>query len=775
MNMKYMKKILFTAALLLLSAGAWAQTDQPVASASPADSTAAKTYAFQGGLLTSKIAAMARTYGDRVYLRWVPEDYVSYVFLTTYGVNVLRENAHTYELDTLAMMLKPWTEEQFRAKYQNTDESAMLCMGVLYGEGRLEYGQTKDKPGSMNARMDVNSEEDISFALAMLAADWRPDLAEAMAVGFVDRTAKRDSVYNYYIQPSQWEELGGKIIFEPGVVQKLANTSFTPAEYDPGLADSLVSPRRVNLYWMDDFHSSFEIERREVADTDGRKINGQWERINAKPYVTMIDQGVDGLNIYSDSVSHDGTWQYRIAAHDAFGTLTPTTPAITSYVRDIEPPVAPELKYILIGRPDDDPMARVIANVVWQNPERQFPDIAGYVVQYYQERETGFHWMPLTPLAPDAKPREGQLISPTDTIASFDVTNLSTGMIVVSAYDQSGNESQSMAQLIRLTDYKAPDAPDSLACTTVVMGDQGYALVSWQMTNSLDDDIDYYDVAFANDSTHTFLPSNQKGIRETNFIDTLALNVNQKYVYYKVRAVDYSGNIGNWSRVLQVKRPHNTPPTIPHLQDSRYDEKKGMHMEWVVGKDADMEYHLLQRRMAPIYGARAASPAKEEDWQTLARWDADSLTRIGNYSVTVDDNPAYSQEMRYYYRVVSYNSTSLNSSSLAVSWQHRGPRYYDIKISLAGDYFEKEEQVRLVWERGELPLEVQNADYYYCIFRKGQDDKSFRYMINVPSDKTEYTDRTLRKGEQADYYVTIRFRDGRESTVSNTVTVKREK
>ena len=786
--MKNMKKILFTAALLLLSAGAEAQKDSTVVSGSatapggsssgsitaapPADSTATPRYAFPSGLLTSKIRAMARTYGDRVYLRWMPEDYVSYQFLATYGVNVLRENAHTYELDTLAMKLKPWTEEQFKANFPTSDDPAMLCVSVLYGEGRIGYGQTREKPSSMDAKVEVNSEQDISYAMAMLATEWRPDLAEAMAVGLIDRTAKRDSVYNYYVQPSEWD-FGGKIIFEPGVVKQLANTPFEPRDYDPGLVDSLVSPRRVNLYWIDDFHSSFEIERREVADDKGKKIDGPWQRINQKPYVTMVEQTTPGLNIYSDSVSHDGTWQYRIAAHDAFGTLTPTTPVLTAYVRDIEPPVAPELKYIVIGRPEEDPMARVIANVVWQNPERQFPDIAGYVVQYYQERVTGFHWMPLTPLAPDAKPREGQLISPTDTIASFDVTNLSTGMIVVSAYDQSGNESQSMAQLIRLTDYKAPDAPDSLACTTVVMGDQGYALVSWQMTNSLDDDIDYYDVAFANDSTHTFLPSNQKGIRETNFIDTLALNVNQKYVYYKVRAVDYSGNIGNWSRVLQVKRPHNTPPTIPHLQDSRYDEKKGMHMEWVVGKDADMEYHLLQRRMAPAT-PQQPSP-KAQDWQTLARWDADSLARIGNYILTVDDNPAYNQEMRYYYRVVSYNSTDLNSSSLAVSWQHRGPRYYDIKIRLAGDYFDKEGQVRLVWERGSLPLEVQDADYYYCIFRKGQDEKSFSYMINVPSDQTEYADRSLNKGEQADYYVTIRFRDGRESTVSNTVTVKREK
>jgi hypothetical protein len=644
----------------------------------------------------------------------------------------------------------------------------------------------------MGANEELNNEQDISFAFAMLVAEWRPDLAQALAVGLIDSTAVEGEVYDYYVQPTVWDT-NGKIIFEPGVQAGLKNLPFVPRQYDPQLTDTLYSPRRFTLRWHDGYHSSFEVDRREVTDPKNDVV-GEWKRVNEKPYLSMLGTSDDNdLVLMSDSVPHDGCYEYRIFAHDPFGTLTTASPVLRAYARDIEPPLAPEIKHIVIQRPEKDPMARVIAHVIWENPGEQYPDIKGYIVSYQNSELTQGQWEPLAPLshpeggtvAPSAsKTNEapsgavgGALISPTDTIAAFDMTDKTTGTICISAYDETGNEARSLPQLIRLTDYHAPAPPDSLQCTVL---NTGFALLSW-VPKPEDTDIMYYDIAFANDSTHTFLRLNEKGIKEEMYVDTLALDANQKYIYYKVRACDYSGNIGEWSPFIQVKRPHDTAPTIPHLQNSRYDEKKGMHMEWVVGKDADMEYHLFQRRTAPILGARTSSSAKartsssakEEDWQTLARWDADSLARIDNYIVTVDDNPAYNQEMRYYYRVVSYNSTDLNSSSLAVSWQHRGPRYYDIKISLAGDFFEKEEQVRLVWERGELPLEVRDADYYYCIFRKGQDDKSFRYMINVPSDKTEYADRTLRKGEQADYYVSIRFRDGRESTVSNTVTVKR--
>ena len=44
-------------------------------------------------------------------------------------------------------------------------------------------------------------------------------------------------------------------------------------------------------------------------------------------------------------------------------------------------------------------------------------------------------------------------------------------------------------------------------------------------------------------------------------------------------------------------------------------------------------------------------------------------------------------------------------------------------------------------------------------------------MYNVPKDEVEYTERNLRKGEKAEYYVSIRFKDGRETQPSNTVTI----
>lgn len=728
---------------LLLSLGVTAQTatndtivQSPSATINPADSSQALRWLEP--LVTTKIKLLARSYGDSIVLRWMPEDYVSWKYLAYHGVNVLRIDIDKpgFEVDTVAYALKPLSEEQFRAKYAENDSNALLAQGVLYGEGRLDYAQTKDKPGTFSAGMEYNSEQDISFAFAMLVAEWRKDLARDLAVGIVDRNVKPGARYQYIVQPTVWEN-GGILLFEPGFIEYMVNKPYEAPEYGITLQDSIISPRKVNVYWYDDKHSSFEIERREKGQTE-------WQRITDKPFITMLgEDDVYGYNVYNDSVPAFGLYEYRVMAHDPFGDLTSPSKVHETNIYDNEPPTAPNLKYIQVYRPEDgDLMAKVMAKIVWEKDVIE-EDLNGYIINYSNEQVTGKQWIALN----------DDLISPNDTTCTLDVTHLTTGAICMTAVDHSGNEGRSLIQMIRLTDYKAPDIPDSLRATVSA---DGNILIEWNPC--ADDDIAYYDLAFANDTTHTFLQLNEGGIPDTWYTDSLALNVNQKYIYYKVRAVDYSSNMGLWSPWIQVKRPHITPPTQPHLDRSGHSDAEGMHMEWIVGTDADMDYHVAYRGLS-----------QDGPWEVIGRYDADSLRDCG-YRITIDDNPPYDRENRYYYYVESFNSSPFTSKSLAVSWLHAGPKVVKAGIELAGDYDERSKLTKLAWTTGRLPID---APYYYCVYRKGPGEDKFKFMISVASDKAEYADNLLGKGETAQYYVMIQWRDGRQSSVSNTVTVSR--
>lgn len=181
-------------------------------------------------------------------------------------------------------------------------------------------------------------------------------------------------------------------------------------------------------------------------------------------------------------------------------------------------------------------------------------------------------------------------------------------------------------------------------------------------------------------------------------------------------------------------------------------------MEWIVGTDADMDYHLAYRRLG-----------EDGDWELIGRYDHDSLT-AHDYTIVIDDRPTYNRQQRYYYYVESFNSSPFTSKSLAVSFLFQGPKIWDVSLKLIGDYDEKTKQTRLVWDTGQLPFD---APYYYCIYRRAAGEERYEYMGNVPADTLEFTDQRLNPGEQAEYYVMIQWRDGRQSTLSNTITVKR--
>ena len=760
------KKVIISSLLLTFGLTAGAQQTDSIGT-NPFSTVAQKRML---PLVTSKIRLLTRSYGDSIVLRWAAEDYVSYKYLADFGVNVLRVRHDSpgaareplrptlptdsvrglLHIDTLAYALKPLTLEQFRAKYAPDDSVAMVPQGLLYGDSE-NYKPSKE--GTMTHNLDLNAEQDIAFGFAMLTAEWRKDLAEDMAVRLTDRSVESGVTYDYYVQPTRWEN-GRRLIFEPGVVEGVECKPFEPEVFNPRMTDSISTPHTLTIGWWDDRHSSYEIERRQLMTLDGERLDRPWERINDKPYVPMVDQPEgESYCLLGDSVPYLGLWEYRIRAYDAFGDLSLPSHGHEVMVPDVEPPVPPVLKRVIVERPDgDDPMARVIAHIFWEKPDLE-PDLVGYIVSYRDIRSADAYWRTLN----------DEMIPPTDTVFTADMTGCRTGMLTVSAYDHSGNEGRSFLQQINLTDYKAPAVPDSVQAvvlpatidsirTGAVRHTQ--VLLTWQQ-DPADDDIVYWDVAFANDSIHPFLTKAQ--VYDPMYIDTLRLDVNQKYIYYRVRAVDYSNNFGQWCPWIQVLRPHVTPPTQPHIDKSERSDSTGMHMEWIVGTDADMLYHLLWRRVG-----------EKGSWQVIGRYDADSLQQH-NYTIRVDDNPPFQREQRYYYMVESYNTSPYTSRSMAVDFLHQGPKVWTVKIELAGDYMQKEDLTRLVWTTGPLPFD---APYYYCVYRRGSGSKKFRFMVSQPADKQEYTDELLREGEQAEYYVMIQWRDGRQSTASNTVTVR---
>lgn len=663
----------------------------------------------------SKIALVTRTYADSVVLRWMPEDYASWMWLRRGGYNVvrLRRGAEGYEADTLARALKPLTLEQMRARYAESDSLAMVAAGLMYGKSNIT--PPEDEPGSMGALVDQWEQQQNIFGYAMLVSEWRRDLALDMALCFVDRTARAGETYTYVVSNAV-PDTTGAVLFEAGVAAGMKNVRYQPEKLNLLFADSVLAQNVVELRWTNMNFSSYRIERRRKGET-------VWQSATDKPYVPSfkIDGSERQVPVLQQELPGPGLYEYRVFGYDAFGDLQGPSNIHTVEMGDIQPPMMPELHSIVIDRPDKSDLgAKIIAHINFGKQVKE-PDFIGYGVLYYHDVISDGQWMPLSK----------ELIPPTDTTLTVDVTALETGWIVIAAADTAGNTSYSMPQLLRVADLRPPHAPAGLHAQTYM---DGRVELMWNRGES---DIDYYEIAMANDTTHNFQIIDSGKMRDTVYVDSIATDLNQKYIYYKVRAVDHSTNVGEWSDVLQVLRPHSTPPDVARLDDAREDAD-GIYLTYIGSGEATVTHHIVYRHCQG-----------DKQWQQICRIDGDSLLATGSTRFTVVDQPEYEQQRRYEYCVETFNTSGISSgASLAYAVYHRGPQLLDIPVTLSGTYDRSEQQTRLAWELDATGL---RGDYYFVVYRKTDDESSFRFVTSMEKGELSYADVAVRPGHSGQY------------------------
>jgi len=702
---------------------------------------------MQVGIVDTKIHLLSRTYGDSIVLRWAPEDYATWRYVNRVGMDVLRYSEdRPFDADTLAHRLRPFTLEQFRRRYPTTDSLAMMAAGLLYDENRTRPTATKNPPGTLGSLYEIYQEQQMRYAFALLTTEWRRDLAEALAMRLVDKTAKRGKTYEYIVRPSEIDTTG-QIIIRTGHIPELKNERYKPEAFTTTLTDSTIAENSVQLTWNRKKYSTFEIERRWVGAKGKTSSTEEWQRVNDKPYIDMSpnEQGLpDTLYTMTDQVPQVGLYDYRLLAHDAFGDLTEPTKPFRVWVRDITPPSPPAITLITIDRRDSTDLSKGVFATFHLRKDTMEADYTGWHLVYYHEKDTEKQWRRLSPQQ-----------TPADSLLTLDVTGISTGMVAVAASDTANNTSYSIATMLRLEDLKAPGVPRNLRAQGNPL--QGTITLDWDAPDDLD--IDYYEVAYANDSTHRWVLATEQKLQDTRFVDTIDVTANQKYIYYKVRAIDYSTNEGFYSPVLQVIRPTLIPPVVAHI-DSSWVDADGIHMRWITSAEHFVSHHLVWRRLHT-----------DKEWTLLAVCNADSLADY-DYELMLHDKPEYSREARYDYAIetISYSGVS-SEKSLAYSVRWEGDAVFALPLKLYGEYLEDKQETRLVWEMPQQP--PYKGRWYFCIFRQGPDDKAPTFLISAAKDDRIFSDRLLDPGQQASYFIRVKYADGRQSEDSNTVTVER--
>lgn len=674
------------------------------------------------------VKVLARPKGDKVLLRWAPDEFAPWYLANKYGYNILRMNLDDGVVDTIKKNLLPMSLEQMKLSFEPTDSLAAAAAQMLYGKG----SKLNDAIGGSGADgiMQVYEEQQTRFAYAMLLSEIRPDIAEAMALMYVDKTAEKGERYMYVVTtniPKEEANMTYQSVDVKNVLEK-------PAKFEPKITDSLgTDGLSMRIFWpMEPDYTVYDIEC--------RYNGGEWKKLNERPFMTLMtyeDESV-GQNIYEYAGVQPGTYEFRICGYDSFGEKSNYSKPHKVEMPDVIPPTAPLIKNFFLDRPTEN---TVVADIVWEKNIIE-PDFVGYDIYYYNP-QIDSAWVKLNDYT----------VAREDTVFRCEVTYLGTGRVTVVAKDTLGNSSASMPQEMFIADITPPAPPTKLE---YVLSPTGSLLIKWE--RSKDADVAGYQLYYANDSTHTFLQKAGKSTRGTAILDTLAVSgVIQRYTYYRVKAYDFSGNESAFSDVLTVKRKNYDPPR-PCRVDSVWQDTKAVYMTWYPSSEADVEKFYVYRRL------------EGENISSLIN----VLTKdsVKNGRLWVVDSPQPNRTKRYFYHIETMNETGITSEpSFETSFLFKGDMKLNVKINLGVSYRADEEKVYVAWDLSGLTQEMIDAGVYFCLYKKWDDDDIFRHVesINV---KERYTiDNHMEPGDGAEYRMRLRTKDGRLSPYSNVVRV----
>lgn len=708
---------------------------RPDSSIVPEDSVALLDTVTRPRVVTFPIILTARAYGDSIVLRWAAQEFAPWRLALQYGYRITRmSDDEEATMDTLEHRFMPLTLEQMQQRFLPTDSMAGMAAQVMWKTGStmedaLKNAKNTGSGNGMSAIMDLYDEQQTRYAYALLIAEFRADLAEAMGMRYTDRNVQPGRHYFYFVEPLIPDD---ELKTNADVVE-IDNVPYKQPPFEPEITDSTSSGKDIILYWPLNAggYTAFDIERR----TPG----GEWTRLNHRPFITYnSDDRPVYQNQYTDKVENLGTYEYRIRGYDSFSEMSPWSPVHTARLGDIIPPLPPTITYMHVDRSDS---VEVFVDVHFYKDTLE-ADLAGYKIYYYNEVASD-NWIPL----------HEDLIPPGDTVKRVQINDLPSGMITIASVDNDGNMASSMPKPIVLEDVTPPSAPTDLRYT---MRPDGIVVLRW--SPNPEPDVRGYQLYAANDTTHAWQQvSGTAVIKDTIAYDTtVVLGLNQRYIYYRLKAVDYAGNSSEFSDILQVQRLSYDKP-ITCVIDSVWQNDSTVFMNWRTQAEHNVIAYRLYRRQK----------GENSPWVIVQTVDA---SKVPGNIVHTEDMPPFDRKNRYFYAIEAVSTAHIVSDlSYPVGVRVTGPDLIDVPLTLTASYDTKARQLVLDWITSPSAPEG-----YWCYIEIDRGNGQFDPLASFePEDKPARIGRLkgVSTGMTIGVRAQLRWFDDRFSPMSNVVQV----
>jgi hypothetical protein len=666
------------------------------------------------------IMLVAKATGEGVVLRWAPDMPGAFHILNTYGYRIERIRVGADgEIDPApAEMLtpeplKPWPLDEWKRRIMQDTTQISLAVAA-----QLMHGTFVTPPKNPDDDLEVlrNGVRDAEnrFGFALMLADTDPQIAEGMALRFVDREVRPGERVIYRVMPAQ--QATDYVIDTAVIVLTAEVLEGNPA---PENLRFTSGDRSITLQWdQNPFapYSAWQVER----SADGGR---SWQLLTKRPHVIIAAQG-DERNItpsYEDKVdiSNYTQYGYRVRGINAFGERSDAA-EITAWAVDQSGPAAPTITRA-------EQISRDGVVIQWDQPESP-ADLQGYIVSRAANPKSTTPFMPL---------HEGMLSPDTRMFMDADAHDREAWYLVT-AVDTAGNRSESVRKFVQIIDSLPPAAPRGVAAR---IDSTGLVTISW-LPNT-EEDLDGYRVLWANSLDHEFSQLTPQVHRDTVITHQITLQTSTEHVYYKIVAVDKRFMHSIPSEIIELKRPDILPPDAPVFTDVRVSEN-AVSLHWARSGSADVKEQRFERRSAG------------EDWRMIATLD----TAATSYTDT-----GVVRGIEYQYRVTAVDDDGLlaRCPNIVTGRPYDTGRRADVR-DVRAVYNDEDNTVTVSWDYAAAVEE----EYWFVIYRSEAGGQPLQYST-AAADARSWTEPGHR-GRTYHYAVRVKSGSG-ESPLSSVASV----
>lgn len=689
------------------------------------------------------VRLIARNYGDSIVLRWAPDSPIAWFKGNRSGYRVDRiftipgeEEDSVYFVPVRSEPFKPLSEAEMIARYQDEKHPyGMIASQFLYGEVDLSGEET----GFGAMVRDKSEELQMRFGFTLQAADFDPDVADALGLRWVFYPGdSKDSVFEFRVVALGSTE--DEPIYD-GWRQIERNEVYNHNEIRPMGIYAQAEDHAANIYWVkDNKYTAYYVER--------SMDNVHFKRLNERPHLTShmereeiqdadvqlpidtmqadvppVAHAMELFEIYPDSLDNNTQiYYYRVIGIDAFGVES--IPSDTIKVRGQEPS--------LLGSPENimvvtDPRGGL--KITWTHSS-DTDGLIGYLVSALRVVDEA-----TLLLTPDLLPATQQEFLFGDAVPGFSY------MISVAAVDSNGAMRNSLPVFGYVSDTIPPAAPTGVRA---VFDSIGTCLITWK--DNEEPDIRGYKVYYRLNDRRPWIQLTSEAVENPYFLDFHSLNTLTKSYDYTIVAVDRSGNHSEYSDFVQATIPDTIPPSSAvikqyHLYDDHLD------VAFYTGIDDDVVKYILLRR------------SDGGNWEVLKEFTRDDVKKgeLHTSDYTIERN------IEYEYALQMQDISGLTSLSQILPVRLRGSKE-NVQVPLTIRWNASNKTMMLSWITPKI-----EGDYYYILYKK-VNDEPWVEAYSYSKDMISAGDRDVRLGNTYSYKILV-FRNGIQQGAGEVVKV----